>query len=54
MATSAPEDYHKWSKSDRERQISNAIAYMQNLKQLIQMNLSTKQKHRLKEWIYDY
>ena len=28
-----PGDYHtKWSKSDRERQISYNIAYMQNLK----------------------
>ena len=28
-----PGDYHtKWNKSDRERQISYGIAYMQNLK----------------------
>ena len=28
-----PGDYHnKWSKSDRERQISDDIVYMQNLK----------------------
>ena len=32
-------DYHtKWSKSDRKRQISYDIAYMQNLKKMIQMN----------------
>ena len=37
-------------KSERERQILY-IAYMQNLKKMIQMNLFTKQKqtHRLKE-----
>ena len=30
-----PGDYHtKWSKSDRERQISYDIAYMQNLKKI--------------------
>ena len=47
-----PGDYHtKWSKSDRERQISYD---MQNLKKMIQMNLFTRQKqtHRLREWIY--
>ena len=38
-------------KSDREREISYDITYMQNLKKLIQMNLFTKQKwtHRLGE-----
>ena len=35
-----PGDYHtKWSKSDRERQVTYDIAYMWNLKKLIQMNL---------------
>ena len=50
-------DYHtKWSKSDRERQISYDIAYMWNLKKMIQMNLFTKQKqtHRLREGTYGY
>ena len=38
-------------KSDREREISYDITYMQNLKKLIHMNLFTKQKwtHRLGE-----
>ena len=40
-----PRDYHtKWSKPDRERQISHDIVYMCNLKTMIQMNLYTKQK----------
>ena len=39
------DDHTKWSKSDRERQISYDIAYMWNLKKIIQMNLPTKQKH---------
>ena len=38
-----PGDYHtKWSKSDRERQISYDIAYMESKKKLIQMKLFTK------------
>ena len=44
-------------KSNRKRQISYGIAYMQNLKKkMIQMNLFTKQKqtHRLILWIYGY
>ena len=46
--------YHtKWSKSDRERQIS-WYPYMRNLKKMIQMNLFTKQTHRLREWTYGY
>ena len=53
-----PGDYHtKWSKSDRERQISYDIAYMWNIKKkMIQMNLLTKQKqtHRLRKRIYGY
>ena len=32
------------SKPDRERQISYDIAYMWNLKKIIQVNLHTKQK----------
>ena len=42
-----PRDYHtKWSKPDRERQMSYDIAYMWNLKKkkMIQINLYTKQK----------
>ena len=40
-----PRDYHtKWSKPDRERQMSYDIAYMRNLKKNIQMNLFTRQK----------
>ena len=44
------------SKSVRERQISYDIAYIQNLKRKIQMNLFTEQKqtHRLRERTYDY
>ena len=47
--------YTKWSKSDRERQLLY-IAYMWNLKIMIQMNLFTKQKqtHRLRKWTYGY
>ena len=44
-----PRDYHtRWSKSERERQISD-IAYMWNGGKMIQMNLFTKQteSHRL-------
>ena len=52
-----PRDSHtEWSKSDREIQISYDMAYMWNLKNMIQMNLFIKQKqtHRLREWIYIY
>ena len=43
--TEGPRDYHtKWNKSDKERQISYHIAYMWNLKKIIQMNLFTKQR----------
>ena len=52
-----PGDYHtKWSKSDRERQISYDITYMLNHKKMIQMNSFTKQKQtqRLREWTYGY
>ena len=50
------DDHTKWSKSDREIQISYDIAYMQNLKKIIQKNLFTKQKQtqRLREWTYGY
>ena len=37
-------DHTKWSKPDRERQISHNIAYMWNQKKMIEMNLYTKQK----------
>ena len=52
-----PRDYHtKWSKLERERQISYDMAYMCNLKKMIQMNLFTKQKqtHRHKRQTYGY
>ena len=41
-----PRDYHaKWSKLDRERQISYDISHMWNqILKVIQMNLFTKQK----------
>ena len=35
-----PRDYHiKWSKPDRERQISYDITYMWDLKEIIKVNL---------------
>ena len=39
-----------------QRQVSYDIAYMQNQKKMIQMNLFTKQEqtHRLREWTYGY
>ena len=49
--------YTKWSKSDREIQISYYITHMWNLIfKMTQMNLFTKQKqtHRHRERIYDY
>ena len=52
-----PRDYHtKWSKPDRERQISYDIAYMWTLKKMIQTNLHTKQKltHRHRKPTYGY
>ena len=40
-----PRDYHvKWSKSDRERQISYDVTYLCNVKKMIQMTLFTKQE----------
>ena len=52
-----PRDCHTdWSKRDREKQISYDIAYMWNLKKMVQMNLHTKQKysHRCREQTYGY
>ena len=53
-----PRDYHiKWSKSDRERQISYDITHMWNLTfKKIQMNLFTKQKqtYRYRKQTYGY
>ena len=52
-----PGNYHtKWNKSERERQISYDIAYMWNLKKMIQMKLFTKwkQTHRLRERSFGY
>ena len=49
-----PRDYHtKWSKSDRERQISYDSTYVES-KKLIQKNLFVKQKyiHRHRKQIY--
>ena len=48
-----PRDYHTmWSKSDREWQISLCdIAYMENLKKMIQMNLFTKEKWKTNFWL---
>ena len=58
ICSKGPRDYHtKWSKSDREGEISYDIAYMQILKKKkIQVNLFTKQKqtHRLRERTYGY
>ena len=49
-----PGDYHtKWSKSDRERQISYDIAYMWNLKKRYKWT-KQKQTHRLRERFYGY
>ena len=40
-----PTDSHiEWGKSDRERHILYDITYMWNLKNMVQMNLFTKQK----------
>ena len=54
-----PGNWHtKWSKSDRERQISYDSTYMGNQKKMIQANLFTKQKqtqtHRLQKQTYGY
>ena len=52
-----PRDCHtKWSKSDREGQISYDITYMWNLKKMVQMKLLTKQKqsHRCRKQPYGY
>ena len=50
-----PRDYHtKWSKSDRERQISYDIIYMWDLKKKDTNNLYTKQTHRHRKQTYGY
>ena len=53
-----PGDYHtKWSKSDRERQISYDIAYMRNLKkknntnELIYKTETDSQTERMNLWL---
>ena len=51
-------DYHtEWSKSDRERQISYDISYMESkyiyLNELI-YKTETKKTHSLREWTYGY
>ena len=49
-----PRDRHtEWSKSDRERETPYDIAYMPNLKKkkIIQMDLFTKQCHRLSKFM---
>jgi len=62
-STNGPRGYHaKWSKPDRDRQISYDIAYTWNLKKwyknflkMTRMNLYTKQKqthrHRRQTWL---
>ena len=50
-------DYNtKWSKPNRERQISYDISYIWNLKEMIQMNLCAKQKwnHRHRKQTHGY
>ena len=50
-----PRDYHtKWSKPDREKQISYSL-YVESLK-MVQMNLFIKQKwtHRHRKQTYGY
>ena len=52
-----PGDYHtKWSKSDREGQMSYPITYCGIKTKVKQTHLSTKQKltHRFTEQIYSY
>ena len=50
-----PRDHHtKWSKSNRERQISYDITYMWNIKKMTQMNLFTKQKQTQRLWKQTY
>ena len=53
-----PEDYHaKWSKSDRERETSYDITYMQKLKKKKWYKLTYLQNrntHRLREQTYAY
>ena len=50
-------DYHtKWSKPDREKQISYDITYVESKKKMIQMNLFTKRKqtHRHQKQTYGH
>ena len=49
------EYYTKWSKSDKERQVSPGITYMWNLKKKDTNELiyKTKTAHRLREGTYD-
>ena len=50
-----PGDYTKWSKSEREKQVSYDLACMWNVKKKqIQMNLFTKQNKTHREWIYGW
>ena len=46
----------KWSKSDRERQISYDITFVWNLKKIVQLNLFTQQKqsNRCRKQTYGY
>ena len=46
----------EWSKSDRVRELSYEIPYVQNLKEMIQMSLfiKPKQTHRIVEQSYGY
>ena len=46
-----PRHYHpKWSKPDRERQISFNITNRWNLKKMIQIKLLSKQKYPHRKW----
>ena len=54
-----PRDYHtKWSKSDRERQISYDITYMWNLKKkkndTNELIYKTETDHRIQKQTYGY
>ena len=52
-----PRDSHiEWSKSDREREILYDIPYMQNIREMKQMNWLTKQKQtrQIRETSYSY
>ena len=51
-----PRDCHtKWSKSQREKQISYKIAYMWNLEKWYKWTyLQSRNSHRCREQTYDY